>query len=404
LNFPLYIARRYLFSKKSHNAINVITMISMVGVLVGTMALVVVLSVFNGFDDLIRTMFSSFDPELKITPARGKVFDPGNEKVQKALQIDGIGEIAHTLEENTLISYEDKQYPGIIKGVSDNFAQVSGIDTMLVEGKFILKDGNRKYAVIGQGLAYYLSYRPEFVEPLTIYFIDRDAGMGLQLANAVKDLKMYVSGVFMVEQTYDSQYLIIPIEMARNLLGYTNEVSAMEIKLEGGAAPRQVQDALGSALGSDFVVKNRYQQNEAFYKIMKTEKWAIFFILLFILIIASFNVIGSLSMLVLDKRKDIATLHSLGADHKLVKKIFIAEGWMISFFGVVLGILLGIIVCWVQIRFGIVTLNSSGSFIIDAYPVVLKGKDLLLIFITVNIIGFFASIFPIHLMAKKYQI
>ena len=404
MNFPLYIARRYLFAKKSHNAINIITMISVVGVMVGATALVVVLSVFNGFDGLIQTLFSTFDPELKITPAKGKVFTVNDEKIQKLYSWPGIKIVGETLEENALIKYEDKQYPGVIKGVSDNFHLITGVDSMMVKGKFILRDGNIPFAVIGQGLAYYLSYSPGFAEPLSIYVIKRTGGLSMDVTKAVKQKMLHASGVFSIEQSYDLKYLIIPLKTARELLEYDSEVTALELKLEDDADVDEIGEALSDFLGEEYLVKDRYQQNEAFYKIMKTEKWAIFFILLFILIIASFNVIGSLSMLVIDKKEDIQTLQSMGASQKLIRKIFLVEGWMISFFGVTAGILLGVLICWLQMEFGLVKLKGSGSFIIDAYPVILKFTDLIIIFLAVNFIGFLASVFPVRFMSKKYKL
>ena len=372
--------------------------------MVGTMALVVVLSVFNGFDDLIQSLFSTFDPEIKITPAKGKVFSTDNEKIKQVYNFPGVDFAAETLEENVLIKFEDKQYPGMIKGVSDNFSSVTGIDTMMVEGKFILKESNRPYAIIGQGLAYYLSYSPGYSSPLSIYLIKRTGKVTLNVNEAIKQKLIFTSGVFAIEQSYDVKYLIIPLDVARDLLDYTTEVSALEIKLKTGVNIKTVQQELMVLLGKDFNVKNRYQQNEAFYKIMKTEKWAIFFILLLILIIASFNVIGSLAMLVIDKKEDINTLKSMGASHKLIKRIFLAEGWMISFFGVITGIILGVFICWLQIYFGFVQLKGSGSFVIDAYPVMIKFSDVIMIFVAVNIIGFLASAVPVKFMVKKYHL
>jgi len=404
LKFPLYIARRYLFAKKKRNAINIITLIAVFEIMVVSSALVVVLSVFNGFDGLIQYLFSTFDPDLKITPVMGKVFSVDNEKIQKVFVHPGIEEVSEVLEENALITFEDKQYPATIKGVSENFAKVSGIDSMLVEGKFILQDKNRPYAIIGQGLAYYLSYNSDFVQPLNIYMIKRTGRVTLNAAQAVKRKPIYTSGVFRIEQSYDIKYMIVSLSLVRELLDYNTEVSALEIKLKEGVNREKVQNEIKEILGDGFYVKNRYQQNEAFYKIMKTEKWAIYFIVLFILIIVSFNVLGSLAMLVLDKKEDIATLQSMGASQKLIKRIFVTEGGIISFFGAILGLLLGLFICWLQIKFGLVQLKGSGSFIIDSYPVMIKSFDLVLVFTTVLAIGFSASMLLIHYMERKYRL
>ena len=402
MNLSFYIAKRYLFAKKSRNAINIISGISVFGVAVGTIALIVVLSVFNGFDDLIKSLYSSFDPEIKITPAEGKTFVPHSASFDTLRQMEGIMFFSEVIEENALLRYGEKQYIATIKGIDDQFSNVTGIDTMIVEGEFILYKKNRPYAIVGQGIAYYLGMGLNFITPINIYSLKRTGNISINPEQAINRKYIFPSGVFSIEQEYNTKYILVPIQFARELLQYTDEVSSLELRLEPEADQGTIQGRIQSLLGDQFVIQNRNEQNELFYKIMRSEKWAIFFILTFILIIASFNIIGSLTMLILDKKKDIETLRSLGASEGLIKRIFVTEGWLISFSGALIGLLIGSIISWLQAEYGLIKLNGSGSFIIDAYPVVYQFTDVIKVLLTVMLIGFFAAWYPVRFTSKRF--
>lgn len=404
MNLPSFIARRYLFAKKSSNAINVISAISVTGVTVGTMALVIVLSVFNGFDNLVKSLFNSFDPDLKISLVEGKTFIPAGAQLNLLSKTSGVAAYTKVVEENALIRYGDKQLPATIKGVDNNYLKVSGLDTMIIEGEFILAEDGIDYAVIGQGISYYLSVGLGFINPLTVYMPKKTEGYVVDPANAFNTYNIFPKGIFSIEQEYDEKYFIVPYRFAARLLEDSLSVSAIEVKLKEGFNNDEVRAEIQKIFGSDFSVKNRYQQQEIFYRIMNYEKWAIFFILSFILMVASFNIIGSLSMLIIEKRKDIVTFQSLGADKTLIRRIFLHEGLMISLFGAFVGIILGVVICWIQLRFGVIKLSGSGSFIIDAYPVAIKFTDIVFSFLTVLAIGFFAAWYPVKLMVSKYLI
>jgi lipoprotein-releasing system permease protein len=403
LNFPFYIAKRYLLAKKKRNAINIISAISVGGVMVGTMALVIVLSVFNGFDKVIKSLINSFDPDLKITVIEGKVFDPSLAGKTKILKIPGVLDISEVLEESALLRYDQRQYIASMKGVDEKFIHTSGIDTMMVDGEFLLEKDGRPYTVVGQGVAYSLKVGLNFVNPLIIYVPERIGKINMSNpTGAFRKFPVYPSGVFGIEQEYDAKYIILPIKNVREILDYTNEVSALEIKLKDGADEEKIQLLIQKILPQNFEVKTRYQQNEMFYKIMKSEKWAIFLILTLILLVASFNIIGSLSMLIIDKQDDIISLKNLGADSSIIKKIFLLEGWLISITGSFLGILIGTAIAFIQQKFKIIGLGGSGSFVLDSYPVDIQIFDILLIWLTVMLIGFLAALYPVRKLSSKY--
>ncbi len=402
MNFSLYIARRYLFARKSRNAINIISGISMLGVAVGAMALVVILSVFNGFDEVVKSLFSSFDPDLKITPSKGKVFIP-DERFNQIKELPGVMYLSEILEENALLKYGERQHIATVKGVDESFTNVTGIDSMVYSGKMVLRDNNRSYAVAGQGVAYSLQIGLNFINPLFVYMPKRVGTINLSNPDdAFRRNHLYPSGIFAIEQDYDSRYVIVPIGFMRELLDYTNEVTAVELKLNPEFDVKETQKTISEILGDEFRVQNREQQNELFYRVMKSEKWAIFLILTFILIIASFNIIGSLSMLIIDKKSDIHSLRNMGASQQLISRIFLMEGWLISIVGSLIGILLGTLISWLQDRFELLKLSGSGTFVIDAYPVQLKLTDVLLVWITVLFIGFIAARYPVKQISKKH--
>jgi len=402
MNFPFFISKRYLLAKKSHSAINIISLISVFGIAIGTMALVIILSVFNGFDDVIKSLFSSFDPDIKIALVEGKVFHRDSIKISQIKKIQGVYAVAEVLEETALLQYHNKQFIASIKGVSDNFVKINNIEKKVTEGKFILHDGPIPYTIVGQGVSYYLGITISQTEPLVIYIPRRNAELSDNPEEAFNKKFVTPSGIFSIEQDIDSKYTIVPLNFARQLLEYSNELSALEIKINSGENIEKIQEEIKQIMGNSYSVKDRYQQQELFYRIMKSEKWAIFFILTFILIVASLNIISSLTMLILDKKKDIKTLNSLGADWKTIRKIFLLNGWFNAIIGALVGLILGLIICWLQIKYGIVKLEGSGSFVIDKYPVKIIISDLFFVLLTVLTIGFFTAWIPVRVISRKY--
>ncbi len=403
MNFALYIAKRYLISKKSRNAINIISLISIIGVAVGAMALIVVLSVFNGFDGLIKSMYNSFNPDFQVTPFEGKSFYKDSVHLDELSKIEGIEKIAEVIEENALLKYGERQYIARLKGVSDNFKDINGIDSMIVDGDFILKNNNEPFAVVGQGVAYYLAIGLHFVNPIIVFIPKREGNIStIDPTGSYKQKYIFPSGIFSIQQEFDVNYVIVPIDFLSDLLDYKNELTALEIKLTKNADQQKVRSEMTKILGPQLQIKNRYEQNETFYKIMKSEKWAIYFILTFILIVASFNLIGSLTMLIIEKKKDIYTLQSMGANTYLIRKIFFFEGWMITIVGAIIGLISGLFICWAQETFGLIKLHGSGSFIIDAYPVNVHFIDVFTVMMIVLIIGSIAAWVPARYITKSH--
>lgn len=402
LNFPIYIARRYLVSKKSHNVINIISAISVTGVAIGTMALIIVLSVFNGFDRLVVSLFSSFNPQIQVTPGHGKTFHMSTFPLDRLRQIPGVAHVAEVIEEDALMKYKDNQSIVTIKGVSEEFRAMSGLDTMMTEGKFLLQDGDRDFALLGYGVAGALDANlNDYADPITVFVPRRESSFTGGLDNAFNSAVIFPSGFFEVQYEIDVKYAILPLRFVRDLMAYGDERTSLEIGLTKAADPATVQKSIESLAGREYTVKNRFQQQEVLYRIMISEKRYIFLILTLILIIATFNVIGTLSMLILDKKKDIAVLRSLGAGQRTIRRIFLLEGMLISFIGAVAGLGLGALVCWLQIRFGLVRLGTDdSSFVVNAYPVLMKAADFILVFFTVMIIGFLAAIYPVYNIRK----
>jgi len=402
VKLSLYIAKRYLFAKKSRNAINVISAVSVAGVAVGTMALIIVLSVFNGLELLVTSIFNTFDPDLKITAAEGKTFTPDTSRLNLLSGVNGVSCYSLTLEENALLRYGDRQYIATIKGVDDNYRKVSDFDGAMWDGEFMLtSDKGRPHAVPGIGIAQYLGININFITPIFIYVLKRSAESALAPEDAYRRDFIFPSGIYQIEQSYDSKYLYVPLDFASGLIDNERKISSVEIRFADGADARAVQKTVSGIFGTDYVVQNRFEQQELFYKVMRSERLAIFFILTLILIIASFNIIGSLTMLIIEKERDIEILKSLGADKTLIRKIFIFEGWLISIIGAAAGLILGFIVCWVQQTFGIIELPSE-SLIMDSYPVVMRLKDFFIVPATVLLIGYWAAWYPVHYLTRKY--
>jgi len=401
LNLPLFIAKRYLFSKKKRNLINWISGISVFGVSIFTMAMIVILSVFNGLDGVVKTLFSAFDPDFKITASEGKVFSSEDSLIKQLDGLKGIKLYTKVLEENALLEYDERQAIGRIKAVSENFGETSGIDTMVISGEFLLENEYEKFATLGWGLSNTLSINLNLLRPVKIWVPKRNAKPGIMVSNAFNIKTIFPIGIFSVMQDdYDAQLMIVPLEFAQNLLEYTDEISSIEIKAIENTNLDDLQDQIEKLLGDDFVVKNRFQQHEFLFKVMQSEKWAIFLIFSFILVIASFNLTGSLTMLIIDKKKDIITLQNMGAENSLVRKIFLLEGWLIALSGAIMGLTLGAFICWAQQTFGLIELPQS--FVVRYYPVDMRLNDFLSVFFIVLIIGFISSWIPVRFITKKH--
>ena len=404
MNLSFYIAKRYLFSKKSHNAVNVISLVAVCGIAVATMATVCAMSVFNGFQGLVQGMFGAFDPELKITPVKGKVFDPENALFLKVRSLPEIDFVSESLEDNALISYREREMPIVLKGVGGRFADLTNFESLLIDGSLDLERDTGNYALLSLGLANNLGVNPGFVYPMEIFAPKRKAAVNLtNPAASIAREYVYIGGVFRTNQTiYDNNYLIVPISLARALFYYETEVSAWEIKLKDRVSVHSVQSQIQTILGDDFRVKNRYQQQEDSFKMVSIEKWITFLMLCFILLIAIFNITGSLSMLIIEKQTDVMMLRNMGASNGLISRIFLFEGWMISAVGGGAGIILGVLLCLGQQRFGWLTLGTGVNFAVSAYPVVVSVGDLLFILFTVLITGFLAVIYPVRYLVKKW--
>lgn len=405
MNFPFYIARRYLFSKKSHNAINVISGISVCGVALATLALVCTLSVFNGFQDLVSNLFTAFDPELKIIPSAGKVFDGQDKSIAAVRKMPEVALVCESLEDNALVQYQGRQAMAVIKGVEDNFTELTPIDAILFgKGDLLLHDEVVDYAIPGVQLLANLGTGIRFLDPLEVYAPKR--GAKVNMANPSTSFtggNLFSSGlVFAVNQEkYDGSYIITSLQFARKLFQYTTEVSAINLKLKSGTDVDAFKRKLEAQLGERFRVLDRYEQQADTFRIMKIEKFISYLFLTFILMIACFNVIGSLSMLIIDKRDDVTTLRNLGANDRQIVRIFLFEGRLISFIGAVAGIVLGVLLCWLQQTFGLISLGASGSFIVDAYPVSVHWEDVVLIFFTVLAVGFLSVWYPVRYLSRR---
>src|SRR5574344_1872467 len=387
MHLPYFIAKRYLFAKKSHNVINIISLISAIGIAIGTTALVVVMSVYNGFEGLVKDIYSSSESDLVVLPETSKFFSPDTAPFHTMKNDNRIQSVSEVVEENVFIIYDKHQGVATIKGVDSLYAQNTGIEASLIEGDFELMHGQIAQAVVGRSLAGEMQIRPRFLDPLEIYYPSRKEAVSI--INPISSLRkevLFPVGIFSLEQNFDKNYIFIPIKTARNLLDYTDEVSSLEIKVVQGSDINSIQKEYRALLGKEFKILNRYQQNETVYKMMTYAKVAIYTILLFIIIVVSCNVFGSLTMLIIEKKDDIQTLKSIGAPNPLVKRIFILEGRMITLSGAVVGLALGVILCLIQIYIGVI--KMPGNFIVSSYPVVIKASDVMITFVSVALIGF----------------
>jgi lipoprotein-releasing system permease protein len=394
LNLSFFIARRYFRSKKEKSFISIISNISMIGVAIGTMALVIVLSVFNGLEDLIRSLYSSFDPQLKVAPAYGKSFVITDDWLKQIEDIQGVDLVTEIVEDNALVRYKDAQMVVKVKGVADNFIDQKRMDKTIVQGELKLQKDGINYAIIGRGVQYALAVNPknEFYA-LQIFYPKNVRPGGLDPSKMYNQKNIMPGATFAIEKQYDENYIFVPLDFAIDLFEYGDKRTSLEIKIKNGFKERQVQRELQSALGNDYQVLTSDEQHSGLLRAIKIEKLFVYLTFSFILAIASFNIFFSLTMLAIDKKKDIAVLYSLGANDKLVKRIFLFEGTLIAFVGAGIGLLLGLLICWMQQRYGLVSMGMQTS-VLEAYPVKMELQDFVYTAITIVVITILASYRP----------
>jgi hypothetical protein len=406
MNFPLFVARRYLFSKKSTNAINVISIISMIGVAVATMALVIVMSVFNGFHDLVASFLTNFDPQLEVVPTEGKSANANDPLLAKVKQLRQVDVATENVEDMAMAMYGDKLTMVTIKGVDDNFDKLTHIKEILYgDGEYELHAGNLEYGIIGIRLAQTLDVGATWNGYLKIYAPKRSGQLDMSnpASGFAVDSLLSPGVVFSVNQArYDKGHILTSIEFARNLFDMKGRISSLELRLQENSNLKEVKKEIQAIVGSRYKVLDRFEQQADTFKIMQIEKIIAYFFLTFILVVACFNIIGSLSMLMIDKKNDVVTLRNIGASDKQITKIFLFEGRMISVIGALIGILLGLLLCWLQQTFGFVSLGQrSGDFVVNAYPVSVHYLDIFLIFITVIAVGWMAVWYPVRYFSKR---
>jgi len=395
MKLAFYIARRYLFSRKTQNVINVISGISILGITVGTFALVVILSAFNGLENLVISLFNSFDPDIKISLAEGKTFHKKDFPISEIKNLPGIIHYTEVMEESALLEHDKQQYIATIKGVSDAFTEMSGLDSMIISGNLTLKENGIPFAVVGQGIAYSLAISVnDFFNPLTIYMPKSGLKTNINPSNSFIKRKINVSGIFSIQKDFDTQFVLVPLSFAQELLQKKEQLSAVELGIDPDYDTNAMQESITKITGNKYLVKNRFEQHQLLYKIMKSEKWAVFLILTFILILAAFNSIASITMIVFDKKKDINTLSSMGASLSLIKGIFLIEGTLITLIGNILGLGLGLMICYLQNSYKLI--KFEGNFVTDSIPVHIQTADIFLIFGTVMVIGFITAWIPIR--------
>lgn len=378
----------------------------MTGMGFGTMALILVLSVFNGFEGLVISLYHAFNPDVQITAKEGKVFSIDEQTLNKIISLNEVAHVAKALEENVILKYKDHEYIASIKGVDSEYEQVTGVQEKMVDGKFVLIENGINYAVLGAGVAGSLLIDVEnTLHTIQVYLPRRGKEtMSLDPSQAFIKKNISPAGVFTIQQEFDSKYMLVPLDFVRELLNYETEVSALELKLKPNADAEEVKMQLAKILGEGFSIKDRYEQNKFLYRVMRMEKWAVYAILSLILVIAAFNIIGSLSMLVIEKTKDIAILKTMGADNGMIRKIFLLEGLLTSLTGSLIGAFFAVLLCVIQIQFSVIKLQGSGTFVIDAYPVEMQGQDFLLVAATVIVIAVATSWLPAQRAASRSAI
>ena len=391
-----FIAGRYLFARKSHNVINVISAISVVGMAIGTAALTIILSIYNGFDSLVRDMMGNLEPDILITPSKGKVFVPEGECYDWIYAQESVASMCTVLQEQVFISYDGHQGVAIAKGMDAIAQEESPIRENIRDGKFEFSHGDIPEGVVGVGLAYKMGINPRFLAPIQLYYPSRTRKLSPSSpSSSIEYINIWPSGLFSINSEIDNSYILLDIDKMRELLEYSGEeVSAVEIRMKEGCETRElkrVMDGISERLGEDFTVSDRFRQNESLYKMMKYEKASIYLILIFVILIIGLNIHASLSMLIIEKREDISTLRAMGAGETLIRRVFVLEGWFISLLGLAIGLLMGLAFCLLQQRFGLISM--PGNFVIQAYPVVLKSSDLLITALSVAILGYLIAAF-----------
>ena len=398
MNLPWFIAGRYLFAKKSHNVINIISAISAIGMAIGTAALIIILSVYNGFDELVKSTLSNVEPDILVQTAKGKVFVPGESTLQELRSNPSVKECYLVLQDNVFVDYEEHQGIALAKGVDGNYEKESPLADHITNGTFSLHKGNLPQMVVGAGLAYKMGMNPAFLSSAEIYFPRRDRNFSLaNPAASLESVRARPSGIFTVNQQIDDELMILPLDKMRQLLGYDDEVSGIEIRLTDPSSAKELKKTIKSVkklMGADFKVLDRYRQNPSLYKMMRYEKAAIYLILIFIIIIIASNVFGSLTMLIIEKKEDIETFRSLGATDKMLRKTFTLEGWLISLLGLFTGLVVGIGFALLQQRFGFI--KMPGNFLVNAYPVILQWADIIVTVAGVAIIGYLIALIPVR--------
>ena len=391
-----FIAGRYLFARKSHNVINVISAISVVGMAIGTAALTIILSIYNGFDSLVRDMMGNLEPDILITPSKGKVFVPEGECYDWIYDQESVASMCTVLQEQVFISYDGHQGVAIAKGMDAVAQEESPIRENIRDGKFEFRHGDIPEGVVGVGLAYKMGINPRFLAPIQLYYPSRTRKLSPSSpSSSIEYINIWPSGLFSINSEIDNSYILLDIDKMRELLEYSGEeVSAVEIRMKEGCEARELKrviDGISERLGEDFMVSDRFRQNESLYKMMKYEKASIYLILIFVILIIGLNIHASLSMLIIEKREDISTLRAMGAGEKLIRRVFVLEGWFISLLGLAIGLLMGLAFCLLQQRFGLISM--PGNFVIQAYPVVLKASDILITALSVAILGYLIAAF-----------
>lgn len=405
MSLSFYIARRYLFAPKKHRAVNVISALSACGVALATLAMVCTLSVFNGFQEMVAGFFTAFDPQLKITVREGKTFNPTDSCLQAVRHLPEVAVWSETLEENALVKYKDRQEVAVVKGVDKAFERLAAIDSLLFgTGEFVLQDSVASYAVPGVELMSRLGCGIGFIDPLTVYA--PRPGVRINPANPALGLRkgyLHSSGLIFIvnQQEYDARYLLTSLDFARQLFGQAGRVSAIELRLTPDADVQTVQQHIAALIGPRFRVENRYEQQANVFHIMEIEKLISYFFLTFILMVACFNLVGSLSMLILEKRDDVQTLRNLGASESLIRRIFLYEGGLIAVFGALAGIAGGLLLCWAQQQFGFLSLGGAGEFVTDAYPVSVHATDMILVFVTVVAVSWLSVWWPVRYLCRR---
>lgn len=398
------IAWRYLFSKKGHNAINIVSGVSAAAVAVVTAAMVCVMSVMNGFGTMVEQLFSQFDPDIRIEITTGKSFHLSKDTQETLAQLPSVAMLSRSIEETALVYYDDKQMPVQLRGVDTAFAQLTHIDNIITDGRYMVFDGAFERAVLGQGLAWQLGINAHFVQAMHVYAPKRTGRVNmLRSDESFNHETCFIAGTFAVQQTqYDDALMIVSIELARRLLDFgDDEVSALLVQTKDGVSVRQAKRELQHVLGSRYRILDRYEQQADFFRILRIEKLLTGLLLAFILLIATFNIIGALSMLIIDKQRDIKILSDLGADGKMIRRIFLYEGWLISALGAAAGLVIGLVICLIQEHFGILKLGSGTEYVVSAYPVAVQGADILIIAAVVLALGAVAAYIPTLGMIAK---